>query len=127
MLFFSPLLLGITYLLHYSSKRYTSYSYFSPPLLHIPYKLGPINDCILIYEWFYNIFFQHHISSTSIQSSKKPPKFIKQPLPWPVLSLHHLLFFIYIFINILLVYYIYNDTLPLTYLSVLPSITIFIC
>lgn len=96
--------------------------YTLPSLLHIPSKLGPLSDCILVYEWFYNLFHQHYT-------------FLLHPFHWPFhttsspkcirhfhpFSLHHLLFFIYILFHFILVATIYIYNLPLFYLGIFPS------
>jgi hypothetical protein len=119
MLFFSPFIIGITSFLHYKKNKKQTYNL--PSLLHIPYKLGPVNDCVLIYEWFYNTFYWHRSSSSS-SSFFIHKHSMKRSYKRPVISLHHLLFFIYILFNFIHVYYIYIDVLPTTSLGVLPTI-----
>jgi hypothetical protein len=119
--FFSPFLLGIISFIFLSSNKYKQHAYYSPSLLHIPYKLGPLTDCILIYEWFYNSFYYRLNSSSQLFPSITTYS-TKRHQKQPVISLHHLLFFIYIFFNILLVYSIHIDILPISYLGVLPAI-----
>jgi len=61
----------------------------------------------------YRTCFQH----ASLPFTHKRPKRSS-------LSLHHLLFLIYIFINLLIVYFIQADTLPLRCLGIIPSLSL---
>jgi hypothetical protein len=92
-------------------------------LLHIPYKFGPLTNCILVYEWFYNLFY--HFVNLVFQLGHLIPTFVLPPsnkyLPChPLLSLHRIFFFIYIFINIFIVTTIHAHELSLLYLSIIP-------
>lgn len=92
--------------------------------LHIPFKLGLLTNCILIYNWFYNQFYYHLFTISSMSSSactsiKKTSSRSRQFHP---LSLHHLSFFIYIFVNFTMVYSFHTNDLPLMYLGILSSL-----
>jgi hypothetical protein len=92
-----------------------------PLLLHLPSKLGPLSDCILVYEWFYNLFHQHY---TSILHPFHPRLYTtsksKRLRHFHLFSLHHLLFFIYILFHLTLVATVYSYDLLLFYLSISP-------
>jgi hypothetical protein len=121
MLLFSPFLFCITAFTRSSSKTSSNYTYYSPLLLHTPYKLGPITNCILVYEWFYNLYYHCPPSRFSSLSSLHKSS-SDRLLHRPHLSLHHLLFFIYIIFNVLLVHSVHVDLLPIASLGVLPTI-----
>jgi hypothetical protein len=102
-----------------------------PQLVVIPSKLGPIYNCILIYEWFFN---QFHTITYSFKPTATPllnKKVSIRPSLFHPLSLHHVLFFIYILINFISVYCIHAYNLPLSLLSAIPillfSSTIIYC
>ena len=100
MLFFSPLFISITNLLHMNLWHTKQTSYPLHQLLHLPYKLGPITNAISVYEWFYNIYFKQN----SHPPSKSTLFFTPRNCNQPTLSLHHLLFLIYVFSNLGLTY-----------------------
>jgi hypothetical protein len=128
MLFFSPILyplLCITFLYKPTSSSFVpTYTSFSTPLLHVPSKLGCYYNCILIYEWFYNSYF-YYISS--INSLSHTPSYTKiqrqkQKRYYTRLSLHHLLFFIYILTNFTITLGVHQDLLSIHSLGLLPLI-----
>jgi hypothetical protein len=95
-----------------------------PQLVFIPSKLGPIYNCILIHECFFNQF--HTIIHSSKSTITPPPnkKVTVRPRLFHPLSLHHILFLIYILINFTSVYIIHGYNLPLSSLSILPVLLI---
>jgi hypothetical protein len=101
-------------------KNYQRHSTFNlPSLLHIPNKFGPISNCILVALWFYNQFLILCYSKT-LPSSQPTLKSTRRIYHHP--SLHHLLFFIYVLLNCSLVHAVAFHNLPMTSLSVIPSL-----
>lgn len=94
-----------------------------PTLLHIPYKLGPFSNCVLIYEWFYNLFYNLFIPPFSLHLLLPSSFHISsiRPRCRPQLSIHHILFFTYLLLNILLVTTIHYFNLPLSCLGIIPT------
>jgi hypothetical protein len=129
--FFIPLysfviaLFNNTYTVHVHRHKYL------PLLIHIPYKFGPISDCILVAPWFYNQFytFFHYISSfykrqhTTLLPTPSTIKTKCRLYYSP--SLHHLLFLTYIIINCTIVSAITTNQLSFTSLSIMPSLLTF--
>jgi hypothetical protein len=94
-----------------------------PTLLHIPCRIGPFTDCILVHEWFYIVFYHPYnfkfILHNLLLCFPKITK-IKSLYDCSLLSLHHILFFIYIFIILSLVTTVHVFNLPLHCLSIIP-------
>ncbi len=115
MFLFSLATQNILYITH---TRYRS-SIPTIQLLHIPYKSGSLSQCLLIYEWFYNLYTSLILSSNFRHQPKTHIKSKKRR--YPSLSIHHLLFLVYIIVNVLMVVQIHAETLPIHILSILPT------
>jgi hypothetical protein len=89
------------------------------PLPHISYKFG-ISHCLLIYEWFYNVY-THFVLSHNIYFKQHVHKRHHQKRKYPSPSLHHLLFLVYISVNVLLVLQIQAEHLPIATLGIIPT------
>jgi hypothetical protein len=127
MLLFSPLFFLLLCITPYQYKNYNNH-YISPPLLHVPSKLGCYYDCILIYEWFYNNFhtyvLSHNTSSSYYLYNKQQQhrQKYKRKRHFHPFSLHHLLFFIYILLNLTITLGVHLDFLPNSFLGITPSL-----
>jgi len=131
--FFSPilyLLLCITsFFQKLSSFNKPSYSSsISSSLLHVPSKLGCYYDCLLIYEWFYNIYSYYvlsfnHSSYLHLYKKRQQQQYSKRNRYYTRPSLHHLVFFIYFLTNFIIAFGIHQDSLPISTISIMPSIT----
>ncbi len=97
-----------------------------PPLLHLPSKLGPLYNCVLIAMWFYNLYYLLRTTSfiqlfqmtTSIKLSSHSRSTKRR---YHKFSLHHLIFFIYLLINCRLVTAVHQNLLPISSLSIIPT------
>jgi hypothetical protein len=103
----------------------TNHIYLHFPLLHIPYKLGCYYNCILIYEWFYNIYgtFIAPQNLPSLTTTRACPLTANKHHTHPAtkLSLHSSLPSFTFFSTIMLTFGVHQKTIPVSMLS-LPQI-----
>ena len=122
MLVFSLLYLLFFCITHHHQQ--TSSIHLLPPLLHMSFQLGPLTNCILIYEWFYNQFSYRPYMSISSSTSTLHKKISLRSRQFHPFSLHHLLFFIYLILNFTTVYSIHTYDLTLLSLGAIPSLLV---
>jgi len=127
MLLFRPLLSLLycitSFIMPSTTATKSSRTFILPPLLHVRFQTGYYSDCILVYEWFYSIYHQyvlsHNASSTNVTRFHHPQNIKHHFHP---ISLHHLLFFIYIQMNLTLVLGVNHNTIPFSSLGIISSL-----
>ena len=125
MFLLSPILVLHSYITTSTNNNKTSHLP-TTPLLHVPYHSRLSHNVILIYESFYNqyTFLVHQANITNFlsQKSRKTNGIRLRKRQYPALSLHHMLFFVYLLLNIIIVSGIHQNNLPIQALGFMPSI-----
>lgn len=104
----------------FSKSKHFHLQYYLPLLQHLPNIYGSISNCILVATWFYNQFYIFIRSKSSIGTKSTTSTLHRHY--YPSISLHHLLFFIYLPVNCSLVNAISHDKLPIHSLGIIPSL-----
>jgi hypothetical protein len=125
MFFLSPILTIFQYI---TQKQTGSVQLPTIPLKQVPYRLALLDNVVLIYESFYNqykVLFLNTCKTICRHSPKQATTHsnrIRRKSFYPTLSIHHMLFLVYILLNLSIVVSIHQNILPMGTLGILPTI-----
>lgn len=120
----------ITFKIPYGSSSFKSRTYYPTyRLYHLPEKLQPYDtNAIFLYMWFYNIlhtFIYHHLKQFIFSSNKSYYHTSKSTQKQFIIPKKYLFLLIYIFTNLSITTAVHFDTIPIHYLTCIPSFIMF--